>query len=99
MGPLGPMGFRRRGRRRGLVVGTAVGAGVARSSQRRADQAMAANSQPTQQDVVNDQIAPQAVAPSIDDQFAEIEKLGELKEKGLITQTEFDAKKTQILGL
>jgi len=93
MGPLGPGGFRRRGRRRGLVVGAAVGAGVARHSQRVADQNMVAEqqSEPT----------PAAVAPTVDpnQQFAQLEKLGQLKDQGILTQAEFDAKKAQILGL
>ena len=33
------------------------------------------------------------------DYLDELERLGELKEKGLITQEEFDAKKAEILGL
>ena len=34
-----------------------------------------------------------------DDQFAQLEKLGELKEKGILTDAEFQAKKAQILGM
>lgn len=41
---------------------------------------------------------PQAAA-SDEDQFAELEKLAALKDKGILTQEEFDAKKKQILGL
>ncbi len=33
------------------------------------------------------------------DYVAEIERLGQLKEKGLITEEEFEAKKKQLLGL
>lgn len=32
------------------------------------------------------------------DPYAELEKLGNLKDKGLISQEEFDAKKKQLLG-
>jgi hypothetical protein len=42
--------------------------------------------------------APQA-APAEDDTYAQLEKLGQLKEQGILTQEEFDAKKKQILGL
>jgi membrane protease subunit (stomatin/prohibitin family) len=44
---------------------------------------------------------PVAAAPaaSSDDQFAQLEKLGQLKDQGILTQEEFDAKKKQILGL
>ncbi len=39
-GPMGPAGFRRRGRRRGLVIGTTAGSSIAsRRQQRQADAA------------------------------------------------------------
>ncbi len=38
-------------------------------------------------------------AASQDDQIAQLEKLGKLKDEGILTQEEFDAKKKQILGL
>lgn len=42
-----------------------------------------------------------AAAPvnNMDDQVAQLEKLGQLKAQGILTQEEFDAKKKQILGL
>jgi len=43
--------------------------------------------------------APAPVEPSEDDMMEQLEKLGELKDKGILTQDEFDAKKKQILGL
>ncbi len=43
--------------------------------------------------------APAAAAPTNDDMIEQLEKLGQLKEQGILTQEEFDAKKTQILGL
>lgn len=85
---MGPRGFRRRGRRRGLIVGAAVGTAVGRSTARNSNQA--ASDQP-------EQAAP--VATSTSDQFAELEQLGKLKDQGILTQAEFDAKKQQILGL
>ena len=45
------------------------------------------------------QSAPEPVQDSTNDQFAELEKLGQLKDQGILTQEEFDAKKKQILGL
>lgn len=42
---------------------------------------------------------PQAPAADTDDQFAELEKLAELRDKGILTPEEFEAKKKQILGL
>lgn len=41
----------------------------------------------------------QTAAPSQDDVYVELEKLGQLKNDGLITQEEFDTKKRQLLGL
>ena len=43
----------------------------------------------------------QQAAPAVDtgDQIAELEKLASLKDQGILTQAEFDAKKAQILGL
>ncbi|MEO5627542.1 MAG: SHOCT domain-containing protein [Candidatus Saccharimonadales bacterium] len=83
MGPM--MVARRRGRRRGLIVGAAVGAAAARS-----------NSPAPQEQPVPQATAPVAQAA---DPYAELEKLGKLKEQGILTQEEFDAKKKQILGI
>jgi hypothetical protein len=33
------------------------------------------------------------------DEFAQLEKLGQLRDQGILTQEEFDAKKKQILGI
>ena len=38
-------------------------------------------------------------APSEDDQMAQLEKLGDLHAKGILTDEEFSAKKAQILGI
>lgn len=45
--------------------------------------------------------APQSSAAqeSPDDQFAQLEKLGQLRDQGILTPEEFEAKKKQILGL
>jgi membrane protease subunit (stomatin/prohibitin family) len=37
--------------------------------------------------------------PTTDDSIAQLKQLSELKDQGILTQAEFDAKKTQILGL
>lgn len=42
---------------------------------------------------------PVAAAPSQDDMIEQLEKLGHLKDQGILTQEEFDAKKKQLLGL
>jgi membrane protease subunit (stomatin/prohibitin family) len=41
--------------------------------------------------------APAAVGMKAEDVMATLEKLGELKAKGILTQDEFDAKKTELL--
>lgn len=47
------------------------------------------------------QEAPLAAAPAVDTnmQIAELQQLAALKDQGILTQEEFDAKKKQILGL
>jgi len=46
-----------------------------------------------------EQQAQQAPAPQQDDMTSQLEQLNSLKNQGLITQDDFDAKKKQILGL
>ena len=43
--------------------------------------------------------APPPAAPAEDDAIAQIEKLGALKEKGLLTEEEFSAQKAKLLGM
>lgn len=48
------------------------------------------------------QQVPVAAAPVVDDtnaQIAELQQLASLKDQGILTQEEFDAKRKQILGL
>lgn len=49
----------------------------------------------------DNQVEDAAAAPiqESSDPYAELEKLGNLKDKGVISQEEFDAKKKQLLGL
>jgi len=79
--------------RTAVVVGTA--SAVAGGVQHRQQQRYAAQDQ--QQAVAEAPAAAQEQSP--DDQYAELEKLGQLKQEGILTQEEFDAKKKQILGL
>jgi hypothetical protein len=74
----------------GTMARTAVVVGTANA----VTNGMNKNSVPTE-------AAPAAapVADSVDNQMAQIEQLGALLEKGLLTQEEFDAKKKSILGL
>lgn len=43
--------------------------------------------------------AAQPVAPAVDPMAAELQQLAQLKDQGILTQEEFDAKKKQILGI
>lgn len=43
--------------------------------------------------------APASAAPAAPDYLAELERLAELRDKGIITDDEFEAKKKQLLGL
>lgn len=79
--------------RTAAVVGTANA--VSHNQQQRwANQQAEAAPQP--------QAAPQPVATPVVDtnaQMAELQQLAALKDQGILTQEEFDAKKKQILGL
>lgn len=52
-----------------------------------------------QEDTSNAPAPEASTTTNTDDQFAQLKQLGELKEQGVLTQAEFDAKKAQILGL
>ncbi len=78
-------GARRRGRRRGLIVGAAIGSAAARRHNNN-------------QDAESEEPIEEGPSDSMQ-QMAELEKLGQLKANGILTQDEFDAKKKEILGL
>jgi len=42
---------------------------------------------------------PPAASPPVEDEMAEIQKLAQMKEQGILTEEEFAAKKKQILGI
>jgi hypothetical protein len=66
---------------------------VARRTSRRASRRMAA-SQPEPQAA-----PPPAAAPAPQDDMAQIQQLATMKDQGLLTEEEFQAKKKQILGI
>ncbi|HEX2302710.1 MAG TPA: SHOCT domain-containing protein [Gaiella sp.] len=82
---------------------TAVVAGTAGAVRHRQEQKYAAQDQEAyeQQQAAADQAAAAqaAAAPAAPDYAAELQKLGDLKAQGLITEEEFEAKKKQILGI
>jgi membrane protease subunit (stomatin/prohibitin family) len=76
-----------------------VAAGVAGRVRHHQDQKWAAQDQPAEQ-----QQAPAAppaapAAPAEADYTAELEKLAKLRDEGVITAEDFDAKKKQLLGI
>jgi hypothetical protein len=69
---------------------------VARRTSRRTSRRMAAS----QQSQPEPQAAPPpAAAPAPQDDMAQIQQLATMKDQGLLTQEEFEAKKKQILGI
>jgi hypothetical protein len=81
------MGFRRRVRRRALLVGGVAGVAVARHR--------AAGSEEQEQEPAEDY---QDQAPPAADPADEIEHLGQLHSSGVLTDEEFSAAKAKILG-
>jgi len=93
------------------VAATAVVSGTATATRnavnrRQADKNVAAYSE-AQQHVQAEQAtqapppppAPTKPAPEKDDIYTQLERLGELHDKGILTDEEFAAQKTKILGL
>lgn len=78
--------------RTAAVVGTANAV-----SHRQAQRYAAQDAQQYQEQYAQQQ--PVAQADDTNDQIAQLEKLAQLKDQGILTQAEFDAKKAQILGL
>ncbi len=79
------MSMLRRSRRRGMIIGAAA------ASSRANKRAAAAGTQPVP--------AAAPSAPATDDAIEQIKKLAELRDQGILTEAEFDAKKKQLLGL
>ncbi len=85
----------------GLLRGmarTAVISGTATAVSNRVSRRQAERWYGEQEEQVQAQ-QPAQQAPAASDPYEELTKLGELKDKGFISQEEFDAKKKQLLGL
>lgn len=85
----------------GTAARTAVAAGVAgrvrrRQEQRWADQDYAQEPQAYQEQAPPAAVAPPAAAP---DYVAELERLAQLRDSGVISAEDFEAKKKQLLGI
>ncbi len=80
---------------------TAVVAGTAGAVRHRQDQKYAAQDQAAydQQMAEQQQMAAPQAAPAEPDYAAELEKLAQLKNQGILSEEEFEAKKKQILGI
>lgn len=86
----------------GLLRGmarTAAVVGTANAVSHRQQQRWANQQAEQYQEVAQQQAAAVPAANSTDDQIAQLQQLAQLKEQGILTQAEFDAKKQQILGL
>jgi Short C-terminal domain len=70
---------------------------VARRTSRRTSRRMSAAQQP--QEAAPQAAAPAPAAPAQQDDMAEIQQLATMKDQGILTEEEFEAKKKQILGI
>jgi hypothetical protein len=81
-----------------VIAGTASAVGG--RVQHRQQEKYAAQEQPQDQQVQYVEApAPAAPAPAADDSYAQLEQLADLHAKGILTDEEFAAKKSQILGI
>jgi hypothetical protein len=79
---------------------TAVVAGTAGAVRHHQDQKYAAQDQAQyEQEMAAQQATVQAAAPAQPDYTAELQQLAQLKQQGVISEEEFEAKKKQILGI
>jgi hypothetical protein len=88
------------------VATTAVVAGTAGAVRHAQDQKYAQQNAAAQQQQYDQQMQQQQVAQpaapagsSFDEQLIQIQKLSAMKDQGLLTEAEFNAKKAQILGI
>jgi Short C-terminal domain len=88
----------------GTAARTAVFAGTMGAVQHHQQKKWAAQDQAeyeqqmAQQQAAAQQAPPPAGAPPEDDKFAQLEKLAQLKQQGILTDEEFAAEKAKILG-
>ena len=93
------MGLLRAVGRTAVVAGTATAVSN-RVSRRQANRWSSQEEQQYAEQAPPPAAAPAApAAPSEDDVIAQIEKLGALKDKGLLTEEEFTAQKAKLLGM
>lgn len=88
------MGLLRGVARTAVVAGTATAVSN-RVSRRQANRWAAQEQEQYQQQ----EPAPQPTSSGSDDTVAQLQQLAQLKDQGILTQEEFDAKKKQLLGI
>jgi hypothetical protein len=81
------------------AVGTAVVVGTAGAVRHAQDQHYANQAAPQQPQQVVYEAPPPSGSDELNDQLVQIQKLSSMKDQGLITEEEFQAKKKQILGI
>jgi hypothetical protein len=82
------------------MAATAVVAGTAGAVRHRQEQRWANQEQQAyEQDLMAQQAAAAAAQPAEPDYTAELEQLARLKQQGILSDEEFEAKKRQILGI
>jgi hemolysin activation/secretion protein len=95
------MGLLRGVARTAAIAGTATA--VSNRVSRRQAGRWQQQDQQQQEQAEQQQAAPPPPAapaePDMDEKIAQVKKLGELKEQGLLTEDEFTAQKSKILGL
>ena len=82
-----------------MAASTAVIAGTAGAVRHRQDQKYAEQDQAAYDQQMAAQAAAAPAAPAEPDYAAELEQLAQLKNQGILTDEEFEAKKKQILGI
>lgn len=98
------MGILRTAGRTAVIAGTAtaVSGRVARRQASKSDQQQAAQQQAAQQQAAQQQAPPAptpAPAPAEDDPIAQVQKLAELHQQGILSDEEFAAAKAKALGI
>lgn len=88
----------RRMMRRRAIVGTAATVSMVSSARRNRAERQAIEQQTDANNQAMQDNSQMAAAPQ-DDMTAQLEQLNDLKNKGILTQEEFEAKKKQILGI
>ena len=82
-----------------MAARTAVVAGTATAVSGRVQRRQQRRYAEQDQEYVQQVTEPLAAAPAEPDYAAELEQLAHLKQQGIITEEEFEAKKKQLLGI